>query len=283
MKASGGREFCFYEDKEKIAMATDLIEHQKLSAIIENYELVQKEVKQGFELLASAKDRLGALFGDYRDDIFHERISDRYLRDTATESAKLIQREAWEYLIDHLQLKSIMSEAAKKHLEGQIKEDRLPEITHANVVETLRLFMENANRFFEEAVKEVFNFLIPRRFASRYKTNQRFKIGRKVIIPFSVDWPYHIQCGNEQHFRALDNVFHRLDGKGTPKYPSDLVTVVNAAIRDRKTAAATPYFKCKWYRNGNMHVEFLRPDLLKQLNLRGGDHEHVPGPEEKTF
>jgi len=262
-------------------MTTDMIEHQRMSVIVDNYEQAQAEVKQGFELLARAKDRLEALFGDYHDDIFKDRISDRNLRATAEDSAKYVRRQAWEYLVDHLQLRSIMSDAAKKHLDKQIEENQLPEITHANVNETFMQFMKNADVFFQDAVKEVFNFLIPGRFAAKYKTNQQYMIGAKVIIPHAIEWPYHIQFHKEQPLRALDNVFHRLDGKGTPKYPHDFITTVNAAMRERKTEAITPYFRCRWYLNGNMHLTFLRPDLLKILNQRGGDHAHVPGPEER--
>jgi hypothetical protein len=48
----------------------------------------------------------------------------------------------------------------------------------------------------------------------------------------------------------------------------------------------TPYFRCKWYKNGNLHIEFRSPDLLRRLNQFGGDHEQVPGLEKrrrKTF
>ena len=109
-----------------------------------------------------------------------------------------------------------------------------------------------------------------------YKTNQRYHIGKKVILICAVS-SYGIQSGTSQHLRALDNVFHRLDGKGTPKYPDDLVTGLSETIRKKAAVAETPYFRCKWYRNGNLHVEFKRLDLLKELNRIGGNHEQVPG------
>jgi hypothetical protein len=59
-----------------------------------------------------------------------------------------------------------------------------------------------------------------------------------------------------RHLRALDNVFHRLDGKGTPKYPDDFVTTLSEAVRNKAPFVETPYFCCKWYKNGNLHIEF---------------------------
>jgi len=67
----------------------------------------------------------------------------------------------------------------------------------------------------------------------------------------------------------------------TPKYPDDFITALSEAIRKNAPSAETPYFLCKWCKNGNLHIEFRRPDLLRRLNQFGGDHEHVPGPEER--
>ena len=73
----------------------------------------------------------------------------------------------------------------------------------------------------------------------------------------------------------------QFEGKEVLKVEAEgLTKLANAAMRERKTEAITPYFRSRWYLNGNMHLTFLRPDLLKILNLRGGDHAHVPGPEE---
>ena len=258
-------------------MTTEIIEHQKLSAIVENYEQAQKDIRQAFELLAAAKERLTGLLGEYRDNIFPERISDYHLRDTAKECENLVRRNAWRYLLDQMQVWSIMSDSARSHLESQIKDNKLPEITQENVLGTFQQFYQNVDSLFQDAVKEVFNFLRPGR-SNKHKTNKQFRIGPKVIITCCVG-SYGTNNYKDQNLRALDNVFHRLDGKAAPKYPDGLVIAINQAMRERKTELETQYFRCKWYRNGNLHLEFKRPDLLKELNRYGGDHEHVPGPE----
>ncbi len=74
----------------------------------------------------------------------------------------------------------------------------------------------------------------------------------------------------------MDNVFHRLDGKGSPKYQDGFVTMLNVAIRERRPGAEISYFRCKWFMNCNLHVEFKRLDLLKQLSQLGGDISLFP-------
>jgi hypothetical protein len=34
---------------------------------------------------------------------------------------------------------------------------------------------------------------------------------------------------------------------------------------------ATNYFRAKWFKNGNAHLEFLRLDLLRELNAKAGE------------
>jgi hypothetical protein len=121
---------------------------------------------------------------------------------------------------------------------------------------------------------------LPPRRGNRHKTIKQLTIGPKVIITCCVS-SYGTNHYRDQNLRALDNVFHRPHGKAAPKYPDDLVTTINQAMRQHKTEIETGYFRCRWYPNGNLHLEFSRLELLKELNRYGGDHEHVPGPEGK--
>src|ERR1700690_3746104 len=162
-------------------MSKELMEHQKLSAIVENYEQAQEEIRQAFDLLVAAKERLTGLLGEYRDSLFPERISDYHLRDTAKECSNLVRRNTWYYLLDQMQVWSIMSDSARSHLQNQIKDNKLPEITHENVLGTFQQFYQNVDILFQDAIKEVFNFLRPGRW-NKHKTNKQFMIGPKVII-----------------------------------------------------------------------------------------------------
>ena len=60
---------------------------------------------------------------------------------------------------------------------------------------------------------------------------------------------------------------HLLDGKGQVKgYSGPLVDAINLAHHNKQQSAATEYFHAKWFLNGNLHLEFLRQDLLDKFN-----------------
>jgi len=51
------------------------------------------------------------------------------------------------------------------------------------------------------------------------------------------------------------------------------VTQLNAALATAHAGGiiAVPYLACTPYKNGNMHLRFLRRDLVDKLNQLGGD------------
>jgi len=82
-----------------------------------------------------------------------------------------------------------------------------------------------------------------------------------------------VSLHKRQYLQALDNVFHLLDGKGVAKYPFNLPTLLGDKIRNtRDTTLETPYFSCKWFKNGNLHLKLKRLDLVQQINQKAGEN-----------
>ena len=80
-----------------------------------------------------------------------------------------------------------------------------------------------------------------------------------------------VNYSREANVKALENVFSLLDGQGVNHYPDDIITRINAACKEKHKTLEDHYFKLKWYKNGNLHVEFKRLDLLDRLNRIGSD------------
>jgi hypothetical protein len=95
-----------------------------------------------------------------------------------------------------------------------------------------------------------------------------------VILGYCVDqrWGGHfdVYYAKKQHLQALDNVFHLLDGQGIARYPNDLATAIDTVGNKGGQECQTSYFRCKWFRNGNLHITFERLDLVQEINKRAG-------------
>ena len=182
---------------------------------------------------------------------------------------KLLHAEAWRYLLERFE--PFMSASERNNWENEIEKGRTPEFTESAAIETMRSFIERTPDNIIERIKECFESIKPK-WKTEYKTNQKnqFKIGKKHIVTFAVgSWGNYLTVHGEKFFHSLDLAFSLLDGKGVPKYPNDLVTILKTALHENKDKLETEYFKFKIYQNGNAHIEFKRMDLVSELNRIG--------------
>ena len=264
-------------------METELIEHQTITAIVENVEQAQREAQQGFDLLLIAKKRLNAVLGG--NDHYHQILpnthhyGDNVFLDGVKEFHAHTTRNAWRYILAQTGLNSYMTEKRRKELEAQIDSDELPALTVENIMNTVGHLAGRVNTLLNESIKEVFDWLRPQNQwgTGALKTNHKFYVGEKAIVGWAVERSYsggfRINYHRDANFRALGNVFSLLDGKGVVKYPDDFYTRFNEYFRKSQAGDKfeDDYFECKCYRNGNMHIFFKRKDLLAKLNQIGGD------------
>ena len=192
---------------------------------------------------------------------------------------KRMKAAAWRYLVDRIELKKLASVKRANEIDRQITDGGdLPEITMDNLFGWLESLDSQAGKFLEEAIVEVFEVLRPP--ALRYKTNSGFKVGKRVILCGRIEkaWTgtqYRVSHHSENELRALDNVFHLLDGKPLSAYRNG--DLVNAIHESRRGVGETEFFRFKCFINRNLHLEFKRMDLVQRLNEVGGNGLPMPG------
>jgi len=231
----------------------------------------EAEIRQAFGLLVSAEKRLKETF---KPDSFLfdlSRTDSRYRRyENPDELLKELKKDVWRALIDRMELRRILSVKRNEELNRQIETgEDLPDIDEAQILAMLEGTLANTGAFIAEAVQEVFEYLRPRH--SRYKTNTEFEIGKRVII-FALEnkWGggFRVDHYREQYIRAIDNVFHALDGNGSIKtHRGPLSDAIEAA---KDGTGETDYFRFRCFRNRNLHLEFKRLDLVAKLNAIAG-------------
>lgn len=196
---------------------------------------------------------------------------------------KCMERDAWRSIVDRLDIWRIMSEERAKELRTLIDEDGLPELTEENALQLAAGYMGKIGTLLDELVKEVFDWLRPRfdeygrgYHGAQYKTNQREVVGNRVVCSWMIDRDdakrgrFHVRYGEaQQRLHTLENLFRALDGKGSTGkgYHSDLENAINAS---KDGTGETEYFRFRACKNGNLHIEFTRSDLLAEFNRRAG-------------
>lgn len=244
-----------------------------------------KEIKRLADALRAATERLDAAFRTDADGDPHYsrfRIDLEYNGRRSVDVDDILQameRRAWDVLVDALGIKNVMSVAKRKAFDEQLESGVLPPVSEQTILATLLGLTDQAGQFAREAATEVFDILRPRGPYSggQYATNSAFRVGRRVILPSKVEqkWAgngFDVKYHCEQQLTAIDGVFHMLDGKGVMREnKGPLVKAINAT--DQTGRGETEYFRFRCCKNRNLHLEFKRLDLVKQLNgLAAGEY-----------
>lgn len=257
---------------------TSLEVRKTIAELVREWNLATHLLKTGLETLAQAEAHFRAFDGPgshYDLCLFthseHSMDFDRKI--------KRMKAAAWRYLVDRIELKKLASVRRAGEIDRQINDGTdLPDITLDNLFGWLQSLNGQAGKFLEEAVVEVFEFLRPP--SLRYKTNSGFKVGRRVILCNRVEkaWTgsrFRVTFHFENELRALDNVFHMLDGRPLSAYRNG--DLINAIQESACGTGETEYFRFKSFLNSNLHLEFRRMDLVQRLNEVGGNGLPMPG------
>jgi hypothetical protein len=254
-------------------LTTDLAVRETLPTMIAAYQHATAEVERAYKTLADAQKHLQAVFIDSKG--YNFKTIDRNLYEAGKPASdqinKQIKKDAWSIIVERMELRRLLSIARRTELDKQIQDGELPDLTEENVLALFESSAANMNTYLEEAVTEVFEWLRPHN--SQHKTNTEYELGRKVVLTWMVEKGYNRgkfrpNYHRDKYLTALDNVFCMIDGKPPVKtYHSELF---NAITDSPDGTGSTPYFKFKCYLNGNLHLEFLRPDLVARLNAVAG-------------
>lgn len=215
--------------------------------------------------------------------------------ETALAVAEHMKRTAWAALIDKLGIRKVMSAKRQAELDEQLHRGHsrrshcetepapLPEIDEDTIMNVLAGMVQSADEFLDEAIREEYEFWKCDKAHAPYVRNSEFKLQPKIIRPWMVEHGYgrdrwRPRYCNQGHVTALDRIFHALDGAGLPEgHYGPLTEAIMEAGADGKFSTA--YFSGKCHKNGNLHLTFLRQDLLDQFNATAGKNR-LPSPNE---
>ena len=243
-----------------------------IPALVKAYNEIEARIRSVYDSIDATTSLAYATFGD---DARHRCIVPRDCDPYISKALRELRIAAWRYIMRRCMVVELISQERHKKLSKTFEDGDVPPFTEQNVFATMESIREGLTSMVQESIMEAYEILRPRH--DSYKTNSEYKVGKRVILSGSNhQWMLPritISTHREADLRAIDKALHLLDGKGVPKYPNDAATIIREALQDRLAASLpidTPYFKVKCFRNGNIHLEFKRDDLVTELNRVAG-------------
>lgn len=256
----------------------DMVTAESVDARVQTYRDAVSRITQAMLEIARQERRIDEAMGpDSRIRVQDHRDYIQWA--TPSQHVERMDRQAWHRVVDLSGIRRVLSVEAAKKLDHQLDHDKLPDVTPENVKAMLSGLRTQAPDLLADSVREVHDWLRPT--GDRYKRNSQFDIGRRVILSGVVNRshsgfrPQYFR-DLDARFRALDNVFALLDGK--PGITTHGGPLVDAMAHAADGTGETAYFRFKCCLNGNLHLEFLRPDLVAKLNaIAGGNRLYAGG------
>lgn len=181
---------------------------------------------------------------------------------------KAIDQGGWGYLMQESGLRTFMDSATRKKWDEAFYNKTYPPFELEAVAGTFKDLYERRGAMFEAGVVKTFE-----RLSWDYKTNNPFKLGKRVILTYIANQYYTGR--NADEVDDLIRAFHVLDDKPEPDHRQGIASVIAAARAEGKQEAETEYYKLRWFKNHNGHMTFKRPDLVNELNRIIA--KHYPG------
>ena len=197
-----------------------------------------------------------------------------------------LDRSMWRSFVVNTPLWSLMDTKARKRFDEDMA-GIPPEATEENLRATMSLYFADAGKIFQRSLIETFRSL-----PNKYASNNAFKLDKKIILGHIQDRNGYFSHYADDRIRDLDRVFWVLDGK---EYPADYNAGLPGMLRDAVaharvnfTAGAgtceTEYFSVRFFKSGNAHATFKRPDLVLKANRMIAEYygETLPGDTGQT-
>jgi len=169
----------------------------------------------------------------------------------------------WLRAIEECGFSAIMTANDLDELRQQIKSNPMP-FERETVAATLLHHFRQAPEKFAEGLVQLF-----KRLDRNFKSHDGWKLGRRIIL-HGLD-PIHgwsVWSKGREYVNDLSRMLLVLDG-GNPAalgYEDQHALILERAKRAGETEVDTPYFHCKFFGNGNVHLYPLRGDLIERAN-----------------
>ena len=185
-----------------------------------------------------------------------------------------IRRSAWDRVFKETKAREYMSDKMLQKFERFQKEQGEMSFSKENIIKMLETLMLNQGDIYQAVVEEMFDLFTKyydenRVHVEGWKTNDAFKVNRRVILPWIVEKSFSNTFSVKYNSRVkvddIDRALCFIAGKKL----ADIKTVVEA-VKECKRSGETvcsEFFEIKCYLKGTIHLKFLEEWHWRQFNL----------------
>lgn len=202
--------------------------------------------------------------------------------------------QVWRQVIKKVGIERYMTNAVQKNFNRFTQTQGALDFTNENIQALVRMLIENSGNILEKAVVDVFDIFTSYHKENRlhvegWKTNDRWKVNQKVILPAFVSsaWSEHYSANHYRwsEYGDIDRVMCYLTGK---RYEDLNGWRLDESIRKVKVGDSglheSEFFSFRCYKKGTLHITFKDKFLWQEFNMRACSGKNwLPEAEKKKW
>ena len=222
-----------------------------------------KEISKAMDEASYDSNNINNMF-----KIFHNKVND------------IIRKNAWETIFNKTNISQTLTSSTRAEIEILKKENGEMEFSVENIENLIEILLLNKGKIMEKCIEEAFERLTKYYEENRvhiegWKTNDKYKVNRKFILPYIVEytkyssggeyWTYSYSSMDE--LDDLDRAVCHITGL---KY-NNIKTISDTIISNVKNGYGdwieSEFFKIRYYKKGTAHFIFKDEYVWKMFNL----------------
>lgn len=288
--------------------------------IVGNMMLQYERLREGFVDYMKAIEKIDyykqSLFSQYFN---LETVIEESIKKGKTNNQKFnlfcdeTKQGIWNEVLSKLNVQKFMTKAVRDNFQKWGKNQGYMDFTKENVASLVNMLFENSGMIMEKAVIDVFDLFTTyhkenRCYQEGWKTNDKWKVNKKVILPRFISMGYGGYYETYHHYNEFDDIdkvmcyltgknydhFNELEEGKSYEYNArdrekdyKMISLKNAVGRSRigdTGKTESEFFHLRCYKKGTVHIEFKDKFLWQEFNMRACSGKNwLPEAEQKEW
>lgn len=288
---------------DDLAGFNPLVPYEPIANLVATHNAVLKYGGEAFAAMVkfgmAIQSLSGSEFGGDRSVEIIKEAMGRRNKDDRTPSynyiAQAVQAMGWNKAHSIYSRSKYFTKSVKTELEEYKKTISNYAFTEDVIRQVIYSFRSSGEQIAEKSITELFNLFRyyhyrATSFEEGWKTNKKFRVNQKVIIPYGVtsiySTGYHVGYGASEVLDDIDRTLCMISGdkfEDLLETETTIVKAIDLAMKHRtydelSKELRSHFFKIRVYKKGTSHLTFLDKQVWQQLNILGArGHEREVG------
>ncbi len=212
-----------------------------------------------------------------------------------------MRQQIWGVVLEKVNIQKFMTHAVRENFTKFSEQTGYLDFTRENVFQLISMVLDNTGNILEVAVGQLFDKFTQYHHENRchvegWKTNSRYKVNRKLILPNWVSFGeysngFEVDYRNRDRYSDVDKVCAYLTGE---KYENICLISDALEVKFRElgrvgsgtfdNVCESRFFKIRFFKKGTIHLEFLDSRLHEEFNLRAcAGKQWLPAEEQQAY